>query len=104
MKRVPHQRLQMSRMERTVTVVPEAGLHARPASRFVTTANEFEADVTVGLADSDPVNARSMLSVTTLNARKGDDVRLVAEGEDAEDALDALEDVLTTLEDGEQEQ
>ena len=104
MKRVPHQWLQMTRMERTVTVVPEAGLHARPASRFVTTATEFEADVTVGLADGDPVNARSMLSVTTLNARKGDDVHLVAEGEDAEAALDALEDVLTTPEDGEQEQ
>lgn len=101
MKRVPHQTLEMTRMERTVTVVPEAGLHARPASRFVTTANEFESEITVALADGDAVNARSMLSVTTLNARQGDDVQLVAEGDDAEDALDALEDVLTTPEDGE---
>ncbi|GKZ16146.1 Phosphocarrier protein HPr [Haladaptatus paucihalophilus DX253] len=101
MKRVPLQLSAMSRMERTVTIVPEAGLHARPAARFVTTANEFDADCTVSLVDGDPVDARSMLSVTTLNARKDDDVHLVAEGDDAEEALDALADVLTTPEDEE---
>lgn len=85
-------------MERTVTVVPEAGLHARPASRFVRTANEFEADLSVAPVDggSDPVNARSMLAVTGLNVGHGEQVRLVAEGEDAAAALDALENVLTT--------
>ncbi len=85
-------------MERTVTIVPEDGLHARPAARFVSTANEFNADVSVGTTDNDPVNARSMLSVTALDARQGDEVHLVAEGEDAESALDALEAVLTTPE------
>ncbi|WP_435157231.1 HPr family phosphocarrier protein [Haladaptatus sp. DFWS20] len=88
-------------MERTVTIVPEAGLHARPAARFVTTANEFDADISVATADSDPVNARSMISVTTLDARQGDAVSLVAEGDDAASALDALETILTTPE-GEQ--
>ncbi|GAA0232368.1 HPr family phosphocarrier protein [Haladaptatus pallidirubidus] len=85
-------------MERTVTIVPEDGLHARPAARFVATANEFDADITVTTADNDPVNARSMISVTTLDARQGDEVHLVAEGEDEEAALDALETVLTTPE------
>ncbi|SFG76676.1 Phosphocarrier protein HPr [Halopelagius inordinatus] len=88
-------------MERTVTIVPEAGLHARPASKFVETANEFDADVTVGPPDGDRVDARSMLAVTGLGAGHGDDVVLTAEGDDAEDALDALEAVLTTPEDGE---
>lgn len=91
----------MPRMERTLTIVPADGLHARPASKFVNTANEFDADCTVSLVDGDPVDARSMLSVTTLNARKGDEVLLVAEGDDAEEALDALTDVLTTPEEKE---
>ncbi len=93
----------MSQIERTVTVVPEAGLHARPAARFVSTANEFDADLSVAKDEDEPVNARSMLSVTALDARKGDEVRLVAEGADAEAALDALERVLTTPEDEEKE-
>ena len=87
--------------ERTVTVVPEAGLHARPASRFVQTANEFDADIEIAPVEGDPVNARSMLAVTGLGVENGDDVRLLAEGEDSEEALDALEALLSTPEDGE---
>ncbi|QCJ48241.1 MULTISPECIES: phosphocarrier protein HPr [Haloprofundus] len=89
-------------MERTVTIVPEAGLHARPASKFVQTANEYDAEVTIEKIDGDggPVNAASMLSVTSLNAAHGDEVRLAAEGDDAEAALDALEEILSTPEAG----
>ncbi|MFC6757637.1 MULTISPECIES: HPr family phosphocarrier protein [Haloarcula] len=88
-------------MERDVEIVPEAGLHARPASKFVQTVNEYDASVEVGLADSgELVPANSMLSVTGLGAKHGDVVRLVAAGDDAEAALDALESVLSTLEDG----
>ncbi len=84
-------------MERFVTVVPEAGLHARPASRLVRTANEFDAEVTVEAADSDgsPVSATSMLGVTGLHVKQGERLRIVAEGADAEAALDAIEAILT---------
>ncbi len=89
-------------MEREVEIVPEAGLHARPASQFVQTANEYDATVEVGMADSEKlVPANSMLSVTGLGAKHGETVRLVADGDDAEAALDALEAVLSTPEDGE---
>lgn len=89
-------------MERTVTVVPEAGLHARPAAKFVETANGFDAEIHLDALDgNDPVDAASMLSVTSLGVACGDDIRLVAEGSDAEAALDALEEVLTTPESGE---
>lgn len=90
--------------ERIVTVVPEAGLHARPASKFVETANEYDCDLEVGAAnDGDLVNARSMLAVTSLGVGHDEQVRLVAEGDDADIALDALEDVLSTPEDGDGE-
>lgn len=86
-------------MERTVEVVPEAGLHARPASKFVQTVNQYDATVTVGRADDGDegmVDANSMLAVTGLNVEHGESVRIVADGADAADALDALETVLTT--------
>lgn len=88
-------------MEREVEIVPEAGLHARPASQFVQTANQHDATVEIGVADGEKlVPANSMLAVTGLGAKHGDTVRLVAEGDDAEAALDALEAVLSTPEDG----
>ena len=85
-------------MERTVAVAPEAGLHARPASKLVQTANRFDADVSVGRAadgDDGLVRADSMLSVSGLNVEHGESVRVVAEGPDAEAALDAVCDLLT---------
>jgi len=84
-------------MERIVTVVPEAGLHARPAAEFVKTASEFECELTVAPVDGDrTVNARSTIAVTGLGVESGEQVRLIAEGEDAAAALDALEAVLST--------
>ncbi|WP_128905066.1 HPr family phosphocarrier protein [Halorubrum amylolyticum] len=85
-------------MERTVTVVPEAGLHARPASKLVQTANRFDADVSIGRADDGDdglVRADSMLSVSGLNVGHGESVRVVAEGPEAADALEAVCDLLT---------
>ncbi|WP_380676977.1 phosphocarrier protein HPr [Salinigranum sp. GCM10025319] len=85
-------------MERVVTVVPEAGLHARPASKFVETVNEYDSDIKIGREDGDLAPAGSMLTVTGLGVKSGETVRLVAEGDDAEAALDALEAVLSTPE------
>lgn len=85
-------------MERTVTVVPEDGLHARPAATFVDAASNFDAEITVEAVDGTrpPVAADSMLGVTGLGVRGGDEVTLTAEGPEAETALDALENVLST--------
>lgn len=85
---------------RTVEIVPEAGLHARPASKFVETAQEYECDLKISDAeeDEDPVDARSMLAVTSLGLKQGDKMEIEAEGDDTEEALDALEEVITTPE------
>jgi phosphocarrier protein len=85
-------------LERVVTVVPEAGLHARPASAFVETVTQYDADVRIGAEDGDLAPAGSMLTVTGLGVKSGERVRLVADGEDDEAALDALETVLSTPE------
>jgi phosphocarrier protein len=91
-------------MERIVTVVPKDGLHARPATKFVETANSFDAEIQLGRdGDDDLVPAASMLAVTGLGVSHGEAVRLVADGDDAEAALDALEEVLSTPESGDDE-
>lgn len=85
-------------VERTVTIVPEAGLHARPAAAFVEAVNDHEAEVTAGQPDDDLVQAESMIAVTSLGVGEGDELRLVADGPDAEAVLDELERILTTPE------
>lgn len=84
--------------ERTVTIVPEAGLHARPASAFVQTVNDHEADVSAGRPGGDLVQAASMIAITSLGVGQDDDIKLVADGSDAEAVLDELEQILTTPE------
>lgn len=85
--------------EHVVTVSTGTGLHARPADVFVETAKQFESDVRISRTDSDDVVAAdSMISVTSLGVRDGEQVRLVADGPDADAAIDALENVLTTPE------
>ena len=86
-----------------MTVVPEAGLHARPAAKFVDTANEYDGKITVSPAGSDEsADARSMLAVSGLGVEAGDDVTIYADGESAADALDAFERILTTPEAGDE--
>ncbi|WP_324664592.1 HPr family phosphocarrier protein [Haloarcula sediminis] len=85
--------------ERIVEIVPEAGLHARPAALFVEAVNDHEAEVEAGPPDGDLVAARSMIAVTSLGVGHGDEIRLVADGPDAEAVLDELERILTTPED-----
>ncbi|MDS0284639.1 HPr family phosphocarrier protein [Haloarcula onubensis] len=85
--------------ERTVEIVPEAGLHARPAALFVETVNDHEADVEAGPPGGELVPAQSMIAVTSLGVGQGDELRLVADGPDGERVLDELERILTTPED-----
>jgi phosphocarrier protein len=75
---------------RTVTIASSVGLHARPASLFVQAATATGLPVTVGRPDEDSVDARSILGVMALGAKHGEAVVLSAEGNGADDALDAL--------------
>lgn len=75
-----------------ITVEHSVGLHARPAAQFVQTANSFESDITIKnqTSDTDPVNAKSILSVLTLGVHQGYEIEIVTEGEDEKEALAAL--------------
>ena len=64
-------------------------LHARPAANFVRSAMRFAANVSVAAGERE-VDAKSLLSVLALGARRGTSLRLRAEGEDAAAAIAAL--------------
>jgi phosphocarrier protein HPr len=83
-------------LERRVIVGSSVGLHARPAALFVKAAAAQPVPVTIGVADGEPVDARSLLSVMGLGARGGDEVVLRADGPEAEAALTALATVIAT--------
>ena len=76
--------------ERRVVIGSKVGLHARPAAMFVQAAAKQPVMVTIAKSGGDPVDARSILSVLALDARGGDEVVLVAEGDGADEALDEL--------------
>jgi len=76
--------------ETTLTIYHEVGLHARPASLFVETAKKFACDIEA-IYDGREVNAKSVLGILTLGAGQGAEIMVRAEGDDAEEALEALE-------------
>ena len=76
-------------VEREAVVVPEAGLHARPAALFVKEAKSYGSDIVV-IKDGVEANAKSSLRLMTLGAKHGEKVVIRAEGEDEEAAADAL--------------
>jgi phosphotransferase system HPr (HPr) family protein len=75
--------------ESVVRLPADVDLHARPAARLVRTAMSFDATVQV-FADDRRADAKSLLGVLGLGARRGTALRLSAEGHDADVALDAL--------------
>jgi PTS hybrid protein len=72
-------------VERSVVLVNESGLHARPAADLVTHASRFQADVTVN-----GVDAKSLLRIMGLGLGKGSTVAIMATGPDAGQAVDDL--------------
>lgn len=82
--------------ERTATIASSVGLHARPATLFVTTVTEQGVPVTIRKGDGRAGNAASILTVMALGAAYGETVMLAAEGDGAELALDALVQLLET--------
>ena len=75
---------------RELVVRNKLGLHARPASLFVKTATRFAAEIAVS-KDGPVIDGKSILGVLMLAAGQGSRLSITANGEDALEALDALE-------------
>ena len=77
--------------ERKVQVTSRLGLHARAAANLVRVASQFKSNLTLQRLDgSAAADAKSILSILTLAASRGTDLRIVATGDDEQAALDAV--------------
>ena len=74
---------------RDVVIHNQVGLHARPATFFIQKANEYKSSIWVE-KDERKVNAKSLLGVLSLGIVGGTTIRIIADGIDAEQALDGL--------------
>ncbi len=73
------------------TIPNRLGLHARPAMSFVDLAGEYNSAIRVRRSDSDEyVDAKSIMQVMMLAATKGTVIVIEAEGDDAQQACEAL--------------
>ena len=80
-------------VETSLVITNKVGLHARPASLLVQTAARFQSKIMVRFGDK-TANAKSILNVMKLGVSMGDSVDVQAEGEDAEQAIAALADLV----------
>ena len=76
----------MLKVEQQVVVNREHGLHARPATLFVQLASKFNSSVKIE-KDGEAVDGKSIIAVLSLGGNKGMKMKLIAEGEDASEAI-----------------
>ena len=80
--------------QKDFTITNQLGIHARPAAQFVKVANTFPCDIRVE-KDDDEVDGKSILGLMMLAAGHGSVISVTTEGELADEALEALGELIT---------
>jgi phosphocarrier protein len=75
--------------ERIITIKNRAGIHARPAALLVQITKDFKSSIYFE-KDKDRINAKSIMGIITLGAAYGAEIKIIAEGEDEQAAVEAL--------------
>ena len=83
----------MAQVSRTLTILNEVGIHARPASMIVQCLLQFQSEVFIE-KDGKRVNGKSIMGILMLAASKGSQIRVEADGPDAQEALEAVEQLI----------
>ncbi|BCD86815.1 phosphocarrier protein HPr [Pseudomonas solani] len=73
-----------------ITIINKLGLHARAAAKFVGVAGRYPCQIRVGRTPESLVDGKSIMAVMMLAAGKGTNIHLHTEGEQDDDALNAL--------------
>lgn len=82
-------------VEKTVEVLLESGLQARPAAQFVQQANRYSSDLFLE-KDGKKINAKSIMGLMSLAITQGETVTIIADGPDEEVALNDLVSFITS--------
>src|SRR3954470_13527691 len=88
--------MQTSPISRVIVIRNKQGLHARPADKFVRLAMKFDAKIEI-IRDGRRVAATSIIDLLTLGATQGTQLTLEAEGPAAQQAVDALADLVENV-------
>ena len=84
----------MTKLTKTLNITNKRGLHARASSKFAVTANEYpDANIIVS-KDGEEVSGYSIMDLMMLAAGIGSSIEVSAEGDTAEAALNALEELV----------
>jgi phosphocarrier protein len=75
--------------EKIIKVANRAGIHARPSALLVQVTKDFKSNVFFEKG-SDRINAKSIMGIITLGATYGTELKIIAEGEDEEYAVETL--------------
>lgn len=84
----------MPRIEKEINVLNSQGLHARPAAIFVQKASKYDSTITIS-KDGENVNGKSIMGILMLGAQEGSVIVITADGQDAEKAIEELEEFLS---------
>jgi phosphocarrier protein len=76
-------------VEKVTTVQNRAGIHARPSAILVQTTKDFKSSIYFERG-ADRINAKSIMGIITLGATYGTELKIIAEGEDEELAVETL--------------
>ncbi|GMM69203.1 HPr family phosphocarrier protein [Alteromonas sp. MTD1] len=80
-------------IEKTMTIVNKLGLHARAATQLVQLANQFDAKIVLKKEDKE-ADANSVLGLMMLESHQGEQVTVVVDGDDAQAAMAAIEQLI----------
>lgn len=77
-----------------IIIINKLGLHARAAAKFVSVANSFPCQINIGRDINNLCSGKNIMSVMMLAASKGTELLISAEGEQAAEALLALQELI----------
>ncbi len=81
-------------LSKLLAITNRLGLHARAAAMLVQTVSKFQADIKIS-KDGQVVDGRSILGLLMLAAAQGSVIEVIAQGPEAEQALAAIEELIT---------
>ena len=83
-----------------VKILNKIGLHARPAARFVEACKKYKSSIIVKKNDAQ-ANGKSLLDLLKLNVLQGDEIEIIIDGDDADNAKNAIIDIINKINNGE---
>ncbi|MEW9122817.1 MAG: HPr family phosphocarrier protein [Thermotaleaceae bacterium] len=76
-------------LERSLEILNKEGFHARPATALIKEASKFKSNIEVEY-NGRMVSCKSIISLMTLKAKQGDQIKVYVYGEDEEEAMKSV--------------